>query len=52
MTPKLTIHGTVEKITQQQAQGKGLAPLDGAQALPNSKLVNGEDGIKGIHISV
>jgi len=45
-TPKLSVHGSVEQITQQ-ATGKGPAQLDGAHAQPNSKSPSGGDGIHG-----
>jgi hypothetical protein len=56
-TPRLTIHGTIEEITQQRPlerlplPGKGPAALDGTQAQPNSKTPSGTDGQGGAEVS-
>ena len=51
ITPELTVHGSLEKITLGAANGKGPADLDANHAQPNSKCPSGSDGQQGCEVS-
>lgn len=51
ITPELTVHGSLAKITLGNANGKGPEPLDPNGAQPNSKCPSGSDGLGGCEIS-
>jgi len=51
ITPELTVHGSLQRITLGEAVGKGPASLDGSQAQPNSKCPSGSDGQGGCEVS-